>query len=100
MPATHTEDVSRWGAIATGSALTVVGGLLLRAGLTTPAGEHPWIALARLGAEWLLGPALLVGGALVVVVGSSRAVRRRSRPADGLDRDLAEAARWPDPADW
>jgi hypothetical protein len=88
------------GALAAGSVLLVLGGALVWAGLATPAGELPLVALVRIVAEWLLGLIFIFSGLGTLVAGAWTAIRGRHQVPEGLDRDLVIGSGWPDKADW
>ena len=92
--------MTKWGALATGPVLLILGGALVWAGLATPAGELPWIALVRIFAEWLLGLILIFSGLLTLIAGTWIATRGRHQGAQDRDRDPWTRAGWPNGVDW
>ena len=69
--------VSRWGVLAAGSVLLIVGGALIAFGLSAPASEPLHVIIVRMFVAGLFGLILSFCGVAALAVGAWIAVRAR-----------------------
>ena len=92
--------MTKWGALAAGSVLLVLGGSLFWLGLASTSGEPPLVALVRMSLESMLGAIFALSGGVTLIAGTWAATRGRRQVPDGLERDLLVSREWPNHAEW
>jgi membrane-bound ClpP family serine protease len=92
--------VTKWGALAAGSVLLVLGGLLFWLGLTSASVELPLMALVRMSLESMMGVIFVLSGVVTLIAGTWTAIRGRHQIPDGLERDLLISREWPNKTEW